>query len=282
MLAFFAALALASPHEPPIYSDRPDATNGTHIVPTGAWQMEVGLDAELAQRERDASPLAIEGTLRIGVHEHVELRLLEGDLHEWITAATDEDGSFVAGTSLRATTRALDEVPLLEFSAKVRLTEEDIRRFIPSVGIQPLLAFRPPGEAYRGVPVFGLVFLLSQPFGRHTILDMNAAVRVDGNLSREKIVSGYASGSIGVQAHPRVLFYTELLGVIAASREEILITDGGLLVTVHHRVIFDVSGRVTLVGTYRSAGVALGMTAMLATGKRVREWLAKRPTRPKR
>ena len=92
----------------------------------------------------------------------------------------------------------------------------------------------------------------------------------------------YASGSIGVQAHPRVLFYTELVGVIAASREEILVTDGGLLVTVHHRVIFDVSGRVTLVGTYRSAGVALGMTAMLATGKRVREWLAKRPTRPER
>lgn len=279
MLAFLVALALAAPVEPPTFSDRPDATNGTHIVPVGAWQLEIGLDAEVAQRRADSSPLATESTLRVGIHERVELRLLEGDLHEWITAATDEDGSFVSGTSLRATRRALDDVPLLEFSAKVRLTNEDIPRYVPSLGIQPLLAFRPPGKAYRGVPIVGLVFILGQPFGQYTILDLNAAVRVDGNLTGKKIVSGYVSGSIGVQPHHRVLLYAELLGVVAASREEILVTDGGVLVTVHSRIILDLSGRVTLIGSYRTAGVVAGMTALIATGERVRRWLAARPPR---
>jgi hypothetical protein len=278
VLALLAALALAPPAEPPTFSDRPDVTNGTLTVPTGAWQLETGVDAELAQRT-DASPLAIESTLRIGIHQRAELRLLEGDLHEWITAAADEDGSFVSGTTARAAARAIDDVPLLEFSAKVRLTEENIRRYIPSLGLQPIIAFRPPGRAYRGLPVVALVFIVSQPFGRITMLDMNASVRVDGNVSVERMVSGYVSGSLGVQVHPRVLLYAELLGVVAVSRAEVLIVDGGALFTVHPRLIFDVSARVSPIGEYQSAGVSVGLTAMIANGKRVRAWQAARQHR---
>jgi len=46
--------------------------------------------------------------------------------------------------------------------------------------------------------------------------------------------------------------------------------DGGLLVDVHHRVVFDLSARVAPVGALRAAGVIAGMTAMLADGRRFR------------
>jgi len=269
VLALLAALALAPPPEPTA-SDRPDVTNGTLTVPTGAWQAEVGVDAELAQRRSDSAPVALESTLRVGIHERAELRLLEGDLLEWITAAQDRHGTYIGGRTLRASTRAVDNVPLLEFSSKLRLRDDNVARHVPALGLQPSIALRPPGRAYRGLPVVGIVFIVSQPFGKLVILDMNATARVDGNLALRRVLSGYVSGSLGVQVHPRVLLYTEIVGVLAFASEEALILDGGLLVDVHHRVVFDLSARVAPVGTLRAAGVIAGMTAMLADGRRFR------------
>jgi hypothetical protein len=279
VLALFVALALVAPPQP-IVSDRPDVTNGTFTVQPGGWQAEVGLDAEVVARRLGASPLSLETALRIGILPRAELRLLEGDVLEWITASRDRSGELLTGTTRRASTRAIDDAPLLEFGTKVRITEMNVRRWIPSFGIQPLLGFRPPGKAYRGLPVAGVVLIASQPMGKYIILDTNLGARIDGNVVPRRVVSAYLSGSLGVEVHPGVLLYAEVVGVIAARRDEIVLVDGGVLVHAHRRVVFDVSARVSPIGDRRTGGVSAGMTALLTDGQRWRRHLAR--TRPVR
>ncbi|HET6583110.1 MAG TPA: hypothetical protein VFG69_06680, partial [Nannocystaceae bacterium] len=243
MLSLFVALVLASPA--PVATDRPDVTNGTLTVPPGAWQLEVGTDVEASRLRVEQPPVALETALRIGVHQAAELRLLEGDVLEWATAATDPAGTRVRGDGRRALRRSIDNAPLLEFGGKVRLTELNVRRWVPSLGMQPVLALRPPGRAYRGVPVFGLAFIVSQPFGRIVVLDSNAAMRIDGNAKARRVVSGYVTGSLGVQVHPKILVYGELVGVLETQRAESLLADAGAIFTIAPRVAFDVAARAT-------------------------------------
>ncbi|MBC8069836.1 MAG: hypothetical protein IAG13_15975 [Deltaproteobacteria bacterium] len=242
----------------PVATDRPDVTNGPLTVPRGAWQMEVGLDTEVSRRPLERSSLTFQTSLRIGVHKRAELRLLEGDVVRWAAAASRNRAGFRA------------DAPTLEFGAKIRLTEGRPDHFVPSFGLQPLLAFRPPLASRLGAPIVGLALIISQPLGRRVTLDSNAAIRMDSNPASHTALSGYLTGSMGVQVHPKLLTYAEVVGGLGARADRSMSIDGGFIYNCAARVALDLSARALVVGPAPSYGVVVGMTAMLFDGQRSR------------
>ena len=69
-----------SPLADPIEPDRPDVTNGTHIVDVGLLQVEVGVQQDrIASQRNTGTPL----TLRVGLLDWLELRAgTDGFLHQ--------------------------------------------------------------------------------------------------------------------------------------------------------------------------------------------------------
>ncbi len=78
MLAGAPALSLAQPPSPPaqpitIDPDRPDVTNGTHIVDTGLLQIEVG--GQYTRTSSSERSFGTPFTARVGVFEWLEARI---------------------------------------------------------------------------------------------------------------------------------------------------------------------------------------------------------------
>lgn len=270
MIASLVAFALSQP--PPVAPDRPDVANNTITVAPAAMQLETGLDAELPPQRFEEAPLGLETALRIGVHERAELRLFEGDVLQWATGTGANARRRRRGYAFRPSTLAADDVPLLEFGAKVRLNELDVRRFVPSIGLQPMIGVRGPGPQFRGhIPVAAITLIIMQPLTDYVNFDVNAALRIDANLPAPRVASGLLAGSFSVVTHHRVVVYAELVGIIAGRGARALSTDAGLVVTATRRIAFDVAGRATLVSVVKSYGVIAGMTVLITDGSRRRK-----------
>jgi len=259
-------LALLAPPQP-VAPDRPDVANGTITIAPAAFQLETGLDTEVPPQRFDEAPLSIETALRVGVHERAELRLFEGDVLQWATGSGSGSRRRRRGYPFRPSTLAVEEVPLLDFGGKVRFTDAVVERFVPSIGLQPMIGVRRPGRAFRGhIPVASIALLVSQPLGHRVTLDLNAGVRIDANLSPRRVAAGVLAGSLGVHAQARVLLFAELVGIVADPRDQAVTTDAGVIAMITPRLAFDVAGRATVFARVRSYGVVAGMTALLSDG----------------
>jgi hypothetical protein len=90
-----------APLEEPIEPDRPDVTNGTHIVDVGLLQVETGMQhVRMGSSQRNfGTPL----TVRVGVTEWLEVRVgTDGFLHQTTSASSVSGaGNVQVGAKLR-------------------------------------------------------------------------------------------------------------------------------------------------------------------------------------
>jgi hypothetical protein len=172
----------------PIEPDRPDVTNGTHIVDVGLLQVEVGAQRVRMGTQRSVgTPL----TLRIGLFEWLESRIsTDGFLHE------TNQGSSVSGSGN------------VQVGAKVRLFAEP--GGIPVLSILPTINL-PVASASKGLGTgeadFTLVMLSGTDLGRTSHIDFNYGIGAIGagqGRSRfaQHLVSVSFSHSLTEQLNP--------------------------------------------------------------------------------
>ena len=177
---------LAEPAPPPLLvPDRPDLSNGIVIVAPGAAQVEVGEEATAWPRVAPRDAVGLVTSVRVGVADGVEVRILEGEPLRWL----DDDPD-----------------PSLGFGVKVRLLENDSGS---GLGIQPMLQSRPNVLGARfTLPAIALTLIGSHVFGPLAAVHVNFGVRVDP--LRPSVFDLFGSASLGLQLHRRVLLFTEV------------------------------------------------------------------------
>jgi hypothetical protein len=158
-------LTLGVPQDPGrVEPDWPNVANSTTTVAPGAVQIEAGVDVQAVGRARmDTFRFAAPLSLRIGVHERIELRLADGDPWRWAQGllGARQQGEISVGAKLR----------LYEKATGTRI----------SLGLQPQLSpTSPRAEARFWAPLPGAVFLTSvEPGAWH--LDFNAGIKMRAN-----------------------------------------------------------------------------------------------------
>jgi hypothetical protein len=246
VLAFATALAFDGPLLDPDHTatpDRPDLVNGAFTVQRGGVQVEVGVNADLGAQGHRALPLGIPTVLRVGITDRFELRLFDGETAEWVEPGGDIE-------------------PRQGFGAKIRLVDEDIDRWTPAIGLQPLVQI---GLRRDLLPVGELTLIVSQPFGRFVLLDFNLGAEYELGVSQRDAFGGLVAGSLGVQVHPRVLLYDEvyLVGQPNVRASMRYGTDGGLVVSLHRHFAIDFAARIERYGGRYGAALLGGVTALL-------------------
>lgn len=260
MSILVAWLCLAEPVEhdpselPTVATDRPDATNGTTTAAPGVWKLEAGVDM-VPPRVGDpgAPPLGVPMTLRIGVVDHIELRLFDGDPLPWL----DARGRGGGGVSL---------------GAKVRLTDVVHGTRRPSLGLQPYFSF--PSfhpQTWLDTKV-GLIGLWTQPVAPWLAFDANASLEVDlpGGSSNE--LGSLLSVSMQVIASHRFIPYAEVYGLVdwRSPESSVVAVDAGLVMVVARRLSFDVAARTDVFAERPEYGLMAGLAVILVDGMRWR------------
>jgi hypothetical protein len=217
----------------PIDPDRPDVTNGTHIVDTGLLQVELGgvFSRSNASSQNFGTPV----TFRFGATEWLELRF-GGD-------------GFLRSTDLTGQQVGMGNTQL---GAKLRLWADP--GGLPVVSVLPTINM-PTASASKGLGSgesdFTIAFLSGADFLRHAHADVNYGIGLIGtgpNLPRftQHLVSLSASAEIPGPFTP----YVETFWI---SRQEI---DGRAVVAVDTGGIYQLSPRYAFDG-----GVQAGLTA---------------------
>ncbi len=240
--------------------DRPDFANGVFTVARGGWQLELGGNLDLSRRSPSRLPLGLPTAIRIGITDRLELRAFDAETAEWIGPGGEVD-------------------PREGFGAKLRLVDEQPRRWIPGIGLQPM--------AYVGLrrdvlPAGEFTFIVSQPFGRSTTLDLNFGGELELVRRGAPQRGGLFAASLGVQAHPRLLAFGEFY-VSGSQRPQTrrLGGDAGVVVSLTARFAFDVAARVEDYGGRRAITALAGITALVvapchhSTQKTTRRWLCR-------
>jgi hypothetical protein len=216
----------------PIEPDRPDVTNGTHIVDVGLLQVELGVQhARLGANQRSfGTPLGI----RIGLFEWLEARAgTDGFLHQ-------SDGASSASGSGN-----------VQIGAKVRLFADP--GGIPVLSILPTLNL-PLASARKGLGSGDtdstLVLLSGTDLGRRSHVDINYGIGAIGAGEgrphfTQHLISVSASHSVTEQLNPYVEAYW-------FSKQD---PEGGGVVSVDVGFIQAMSARFAVDG-----GVTLGLT----------------------
>lgn len=257
MSLLVAWLCLAAPveHElPTVATDRPDATNGTTTAAPGVWKLEAGVDM-VPPRVGDpsASPLGVPMTLRIGVVDHIELRLFDGDPLPWL----DSRGRGGGGVSL---------------GAKVRLTDVVHGTRRPSLGLQPYFSF--PSfhpQTWLDTKV-GLIGLWTQPVAPWLAFDANASLEVDLPGGQSDELGSQLSVSMQVIASHRFIPFAEVYGLVDWRSPEgsVVAVDAGLVMVVARRLSFDVAARTDVIAERPEYGLMAGLAVILVDGMRWR------------
>lgn len=257
-----AQAAAPAPHDssddlPTVATDRPDVTNGTITAAPGVWKLEAGLDVAPRVRGGDpgAAPLAVPMTLRIGVVEHIELRIFDGDPMSWLDARGRGEG--------------------VSFGAKVRLLDVVPGRRLPSLGVQPYLAF--PSyhpQTWRSARM-GFIGLWTQPLAPWLAFDANAGLEAAVLGGSVDALGSLLSASVQVIASHRFIPYAEVYGLVdwLEPGASVLAVDAGLVMIVARRLSFDVAARANVISERPEYGLLAGMTVMLSDGHRWRERL---------
>jgi hypothetical protein len=227
----------------PFIPDRADVSSSTILVEPGSLQIEAGVDVEMEDAIARRNPVAPVLAIRLGVHPRAELRFFEGDPLHWGVAESDEE-------------------PHLAFGAKIRLFDGDAARWVPAVGLQPVIISRRPAGTWRGdVPMLAMVLIVSQPLGRWVGVDINAGPRADPALALQHTFSGLLSASFGFNVHERVLLYAESYGIVAHRDVAAAGFTGGAIFTVVPKLALDIGGRGTVAGA-PSYAVMIGITGL--------------------
>jgi hypothetical protein len=220
---------VASPQSPPqedvIQPDRPDVTNGTHIVDTGLLQVEIGglFTRTAPGHQAFGSPI----TARLGLFEWLEARIgTDGFLTE------SQGGSRVTG------------VGNLQIGAKLRLWADP--GGIPVLSVLPTINV-PTASAEKGLgsgdPDFTLALLTGTDIGAHAHVDLNYGVgSIGAGGGRPHFAQHLASVSASMAASERWNPYAEAFWF---SRQD---ADGGAMTSADAGAIFTVSPRLALDG----------------------------------
>jgi outer membrane putative beta-barrel porin/alpha-amylase len=217
----------------PIDPDRPDVTNGTHIVDAGLLQVEFGgvFSKSNATTENLGTPV----TFRFGATDWLELRF-GGD-------------GFLQSTDLTGHQTGMGNTQL---GAKLRLWSDP--GGLPVVSVLPTINM-PTASASKGLGSgesdFTLAFLTGADFLQHAHADVNYGIGLIGtgpNLPRftQHLVSISASAEIPGPFTP----YVESFWI---SRQEV---DGRAVVAIDSGGIYQISPRYAIDG-----GVQAGLTA---------------------
>jgi hypothetical protein len=242
-VALSAALAIATggglfaqSRPPQVDPDRPDLTNGTHIVDSGLVQLEVG-----GLYTRDApghSAISSPFTVRVG-------------LFKWLEARIGGDGVLTrADTESRAT--GFGNVQL---GAKLRLWADPggapLLSLLPAVNI-------PTADARKGLGTgdadYTLALLTGTDMGRRAHMDVNYAIgRIGGGDGRPRFLQHLLSASASYAATARWNPYAELYWF---SRQD---ADSGSAAAVDAGAIRGITRRLAIDG-----GLQVGITRSAA------------------
>src|SRR5262245_38550959 len=217
----------------PIDPDRPDVTNGTHIVDTGLLQVEVG---GLFSRSNDAShDVGTPVTFRFGATEWLELRL-GGD-------------GFLESTTLDRRQTGMGN---LQVGAKLRLWSDP--GGLPVVSILPAMNL-PTASAAKGFGSgqsdFTVALLTGTDLLRHAHVDVNYGIGKMGagsDLPRYTQQLASVSGSVEIPGP-----FTPYVEAFWISRQD---PGGSAVVAVDGGGIYQISARYAVDG-----GVQAGVSA---------------------
>lgn len=248
-----AVLVMSEPPEelPTVATDRPDVTNGTITAAPGVWKLEAGIDVVPRGRVGDsgAPPLGVPMTLRIGVVDHIELRLFDGDPLPWL----DARGRGGEGVS---------------FGAKVRLLDVVHGRRRPSLGVQPYIALPSYHPQTWGDTRMGLIGLWTQPLAPWLAFDANVGLEAGVLRGSVDALGSLLSMSVQVIASHRFIPYAEVYGLVdwLEPGSSVVAVDAGLVMITARRLSFDLAARADVVAEQPEYGVLAGMTVMLSDG----------------
>ena len=232
LLALAAALvALPAAAQEQVEPDRPDVTNGTHIVTTGLVQIEIGALYTHAAAHQHAfgSPT----TVRVG-------------LTDWIEARVGTDGV------LTQTDGVTSVVGLgnTQLGAKLRLWADE--GGIPVLSVLPMVTLpsaNPDKGLGSGEPDYTIALLTGSDLGRHAHVDVNygiGSIGAGGGAPHftQHLVSASLSDAISDRWNP----YVEMFWF---SRQE---ADGSHVVAMDAGAIYELGSRYAL-----DCGLQLGV-----------------------
>jgi len=245
-LALAALLAVPARAQDEIEPDRPGVSTGTRTVPVRAVQLEAGLEYGQTSDGATAHRFAVEGTLRVGLTERLELRLDGEPLVHLHGPADDTDHGD------------------LTLSVKYRFFDPDPGTGLPSLGVLPFvklpLASAPIGSERVD---FGLTLLASAELPWALALDANAGVAAVGQRDPDGfLVQGLVSASLARRFLERLTVFAELF---FASRDERagrhqLGTDGGVIFLATRTIAVDGAVETTLSGDGPNYTVRAGLS----------------------
>jgi len=218
------ALAAAQTQEP-IEPDRPDVTNGTHIVDTGLLQIEIGglFTRAAAQHHAFGSPVSA----RVGVTD-------------WLEARVGNDGIL---TQTDGSSRATG-VGNTQLGAKLRLWADPggapVLSLLPTLNLPTANADRGLGS---GSPDYTVAVLTGRDFGKHVHSDVNYGIGSigsgdSGHRFAQHLVSVSTSAAVSDNWNP----YVEAFWI---SRQD---ADSGATTAVDAGAIYELGARYALDG----------------------------------
>jgi hypothetical protein len=225
-LAASAAAAFAQPQPPDeIEPDRPDVTNGTHIVDIGLLQIEIG--GVYTQPSSGVRTAGTPVTARVG-------------LAEWLEARVGTDGFLAQSDGSSAVTG----VGNLQVGAKIRLWADPgglpVLSILPAINVPTASAEKDLGS---GSADYTVAVLTGRDFGRHAHVDVNyglGAIGAPAGAPRfaQHLASVSASAAVSDNWNP----YVEAFWM---SRED---PDGGAVVAMDAGAIYELGARYALDG----------------------------------
>lgn len=218
--------------EEDLQPDRPDVTNGTHIIPIGRLQLEFGGQwARVTSTQRSfGSPV----TARVG-------------LFDWLEARVGTDG-IIGASDIGTSATGLGNVQL---GVKLRLWADPggmpVLSILPSVNLPVASVTKGLGS---GDPDFTVTFLTGTDLTEHSHIDINYGIGTIGagpgrRHFTQHLVSASASRTFGVHANP----YAELFWF---SKQD---PDGSHVITTDFGMIYTLTSRLALDG-----GIAIGLS----------------------
>jgi len=232
-LAFTLMGAGASAQErETIEPDRPDVTNGTHIVDIGLLQIEVG--GLFTRAAPDDRQLGTPFTARVGVFE-------------WLEARFGTDGFLTQTDGFTSVTG----IGNMQIGAKLRLWADPggipVLSILPTVNVPTASAQKGLGS---GVADYTLAVLTGTDIGRHAHVDVNYGIGEigggDGGRFIQHLVSVSASDAISDNWNP----YIEAFWF---SRQD---ADGAAVTAIDAGAIYELGARYALDG-----GVQIGISS---------------------
>jgi len=226
----------------PIDPDRPDVTNGTHIVDTGLLQVEMG--GLFTRANSTSHDIGTPVTFRFGATDWLELRF-GGD-------------GFLDSHDVLGRQTGIGNV---QIGAKLRLWAEPgglpLLSVLPAVNLPTASASKGLGS---GQSDFTLALLTGADFLKHAHVDVNYGIgRIGTGPDLPRFTQHLVSVSASIEVPGPVTPYAETFWI---SRQEV---DGGPVAAIDTGAIYQISPRYALDGGVQ-AGLSTAAPALAAFG----------------